>query len=575
MMATLRIHVEQFLDEDAAHDEGGEAIADIIPVGRNTSTQGLDLNDLVIPTGPSGKVSSRRIDNVPAGEYVVRVRLPSGRALDQLITVESKDDEPVVFKTESPASEQFSWQSFVGEITEQLERTARKVRLTESGQPRAPRVSVPSFDNLQQIRGIGPAIEQELNKRGIGRIAQIANFTDLDIGWLSREVAPNRRWIDRFRWVGQAVDLLEKQGATGIDEEGPGVGQGQATADETDDMAPGAGMPDPELRFFFREEGPEPGHPTLYETLSECISANRSAAQPVAVNAQMLMANAIGPEGGMPDDLGQYGMMQSMGEISVWSLRSELPGAPSHIEKFTPLLRTYMVADDGCTQWMTSLPLPWKTLRDERPVGLDITFVRTDPAESAVSILPRHARTASFLGFIKSGDSRANQAILRNASKLLFSKILNPYAAAAGGYVLINSLRWGSDRSERSRKSGLDGAWDIWLGNLRDWNPWLPDGRILKAWHILLSQGGELEGVDMPAVRENLLKAAHAGLPVYTGVFRLLVDGLKIMKTHAGQHSEDDPEISAALRQIEMVAMRIDMRQVFTTVRITLRDRAG
>ena len=77
------------------------------------------------------------------------------------------------------------------------------------------------------------------------------------------------------------------------------------------------------------------------------------------------------------------------------------------------------------------------------------------------------------------------------------------------------------------------------------------------------------------AVRSQLLQASRTGLPVYTGVFKLLVDGLKILKTQADQGSGEDMESSEALKTVMAVAMRIDTRQVFTTVRLTPRDRTG
>jgi len=67
-------------------------------------------------------------------------------------------------------------------------------------------------DDLQEIRGIGPALEAMLNQMGIFRFGQIAGFTAGDIALVSAALGrafPDR--ITRDDWVGSARTLLEAQ----------------------------------------------------------------------------------------------------------------------------------------------------------------------------------------------------------------------------------------------------------------------------------------------------------------------------------------------------------------------------
>ena len=56
----------------------------------------------------------------------------------------------------------------------------------------------------------------------------------------------------------------------------------------------------------------------------------------------------------------------------------------------------------------------------------------------------------------------------------------NPFAAAAGAYVLI-STQEGPDKQ----------TWHSWVKNLMDWYPWLPDGAIQYGRLRIRDQGSE------------------------------------------------------------------------------------
>lgn len=62
-------------------------------------------------------------------------------------------------------------------------------------------------DNLKEIHGIGPVLEQTLNRLGIFHFDQIANLTAPDIAWLAANINSFPDRILRDRWVDQAHRL--------------------------------------------------------------------------------------------------------------------------------------------------------------------------------------------------------------------------------------------------------------------------------------------------------------------------------------------------------------------------------
>ena len=72
-----------------------------------------------------------------------------------------------------------------------------------------------SRDDLQQIKGVGPAIEKTLNDLGIYRFNQIAEMSEYDIDRVARELRGFRSRIYREDWIGQARILqYEKTSGT-------------------------------------------------------------------------------------------------------------------------------------------------------------------------------------------------------------------------------------------------------------------------------------------------------------------------------------------------------------------------
>jgi predicted flap endonuclease-1-like 5' DNA nuclease/gas vesicle protein len=64
--------------------------------------------------------------------------------------------------------------------------------------------------DLQQIKGVGPAIEKTLNELGIFNLQQIADMSEYDIDRVARKLKGFHSRIHREDWIGQARELLNQ-----------------------------------------------------------------------------------------------------------------------------------------------------------------------------------------------------------------------------------------------------------------------------------------------------------------------------------------------------------------------------
>jgi predicted flap endonuclease-1-like 5' DNA nuclease len=68
-----------------------------------------------------------------------------------------------------------------------------------------------SRDELQAIKGVGPAIEKTLNEMGIFRYQQIADMSEYEIDRIAKRLKGFRSRIYREDWIGQARELREQK----------------------------------------------------------------------------------------------------------------------------------------------------------------------------------------------------------------------------------------------------------------------------------------------------------------------------------------------------------------------------
>ena len=65
-------------------------------------------------------------------------------------------------------------------------------------------VAPESPDDLKLIKGIGPALEKQLNGLGVYRFSQIAAFSDADLEWIDDNLTAFKGRCFRDDWIGQA-----------------------------------------------------------------------------------------------------------------------------------------------------------------------------------------------------------------------------------------------------------------------------------------------------------------------------------------------------------------------------------
>jgi hypothetical protein len=146
------------------------------------------------------------------------------------------------------------------------------------------------------------------------------------------------------------------------------------------------------------------------------------------------------------------------------------------------------------------------------------------------------ATLQSLVGFLASGDFDSARSVgtewFAVAENMSREKLEDAVSAAVAGYFLLGA-------GEHARLHD-------WTRNLADWITWLPDGPIIRAFHVLSQKTP-----DLVEVRGRLLQAVQRGLPLYTQGLRMLFDGLNMMNAQA---SGQDAELQRALETIRPYA---------------------
>ena len=103
-----------------------------------------------------------------------------------------------------------------------------------------------------------------------------------------------------------------------------------------------------------------------------------------------------------------------------------------------------------------------------------------------------------------------------------------------------------------------------WLKSVRAWFPWLPDGAVLDGWAHLNGIGRE---PDVAAARAAFVDAVGRGLPFYAVGVRLLFEGMTRIAA-SSKPANDADGFGAAFDIVRRLALRVDLRQTFTVVRL-------
>lgn len=249
---------------------------------------------------------------------------------------------------------------------------------------------------------------------------------------------------------------------------------------------------------------------------------------------------------------------------SLFEFNSEiLSGSRQYylVNYLVPRFKRYflIVNANNLTQLCCVLPVPWAQDDHEltiqalvhlpASISTSTSRERGFHDELTVSIAVPDRRVGAVIGYLGSGMLPTAEKLLKTATSMLYDKIVNPIAAAAGAYVMVFA--------EQSRERD---EWHDWVENLMNWFPWLPDGAIMHAW-LKLTYGNK--DSDLLKARNSLLEGYRRGIPFYSKGVKMLMDGLTLIANDA---NHTDAEIEGALKVVRRVAMNTNMRQPFTTV---------
>lgn len=65
-------------------------------------------------------------------------------------------------------------------------------------------------DDLKEIKGIGPKLEEQCNSLGIYHFDQIADWSDAEVAWMDESLEGFRGRVTRDKWVEQARELAKE-----------------------------------------------------------------------------------------------------------------------------------------------------------------------------------------------------------------------------------------------------------------------------------------------------------------------------------------------------------------------------
>jgi hypothetical protein len=153
----------------------------------------------------------------------------------------------------------------------------------------------------------------------------------------------------------------------------------------------------------------------------------------------------------------------------------------------------------------------------------------------------------TYLGFLYSGQASAAEAMLDQATELLFEKTLNPVAAAAGAFGLLAF----TPPESGSRRA----SWQQWIRNLCTMFPQLPDGAIARAQLYLRFGEGKagVEELDVEMLRGYVLDAVRRGLPYLSYAIRPLSEMLLLLVSDDQEHKRKGPQVEDTRRARRLV----------------------
>jgi hypothetical protein len=479
-----------------------------------------DHANLVIP---AGQAAAPLVVDVKPGNYVVEAVLPSGDVATDQVEAIDQTTQTVVLQVPDSPHEWLSWQQYIGNVPAEPEAADTRPRRTRAAGTQRERIDAFVRREMSEPRGLGASFERSSPRRMLVRRIPKGQVMHLRMPFeprvsrlLTDDLAlepPPARWGSTSAKPPKA--RVRAEPATRRPPAWPVVTY--------------VGEPVEALR------GGAPSGADAWQL----IEAATEAHDPLAA---LSAGRARRPRHRNRDDDREIMTLGAAGPVSD---RPTDSGPPN------PTPRRYVVAIQarGPAE-IACLPVPW----DGGPAGrvpIEVLVRRHPlPGEAVLAMSPRDPTIGSALGYMGSGSLANARVIFDRALAMLYGKQINPFGAAAGGYVLL-----ATDLGER------DQPWHQWIENLAEWFDWLPDGMILLG-RLRLKHRRNAE--DVIGARRAMFAAYDRGLPFYSLGLQWLVDGLSLLAT-------DDPESRRRLANVQRVTWRANLQQPFTTIR--LRDK--
>ena len=216
--------------------------------------------------------------------------------------------------------------------------------------------------------------------------------------------------------------------------------------------------------------------------------------------------------------------------------------------------RDFAIVEWGAERLAASLPLPWPDVAGQRsPMEVEL-MVRMHPLDKSIhlGVAVLDSSFGTLAGLMTASSLPKARIFVEQARDLLFAKLNNRLAAAAGGYVLL-----------ATGESPRDAAWHNWIENLANSFPDLPDGAVLKATQRLRYPN---DHACYDHAKTSLFDAFERGIPYYSAGVAWLLDGLTMF-------AEEDPEAEERMKLVHKVAQRLDISQAFTVIRLSDKSR--
>lgn len=229
-----------------------------------------------------------------------------------------------------------------------------------------------------------------------------------------------------------------------------------------------------------------------------------------------------------------------------------------------------LFVDAPDNDWLLVAPRGWRRVippDDNMPSRIELALaVREEsPAVQGPSLYVADPDLAPVMAWMRRGRVDVAAEILRRMARaLLQEKITNAYAAALGAYILC-------DAPSATSASGIPHA--LWIRNLDQEFPWLPDGAITHTLALMQTVTSD-EGIDKALLAA--IRAYERGIPLYTlGVQRLL-DTLLMLREHVATGRTSTGVTveahDARVRAVRAVLGRMRTDRVFTSIRMPVTE---